>query len=472
MLEGPFPESLLLRSGQPVAADGRVGGQATQQHPRVVGLAGQRCGRASSRRWPATPSHTARESVRAADRARQSRRRSRSCAGGWQRLHEIEEHHQPPAVPREELPHERRGPRHRLADELFPQRRQVSGRCPPARGRCARRWPAHTPRTATPRRGGASGSGPARLRGSGGSSRRGPTPPCHNSSARGSRSISANRPRSGISRSKTTWVQIAGPNASGSSSVGTSITTVSPALRREPPRRRRRGPSRRATPARRARAVRRRAPPTLPATLQHARADGFHGVAETVAGRAVGGLRQRQRRRRRHAAGSGLDAERQIESGLHAGDRGVRSPRRGRRLVAALEQEARRRGPFHLRRHAQLGQRPAPARHRQRRPARRARRSGPAAGRPTPSTIAAAATARSSHRGRVRQPPGAFMPIPRERTPCGSEAQRASGRGDLALAAVATAGHGDRRRLVGWRRAYSARSATIGSTFVARRAGR
>ncbi len=80
-LEGPFPESVLLRPGQPVAADGRVGGQAAQQHPRVVGLSGQRRGRRPAGSWRATPPHTVRGSGRAADRARQSRRRWRSCAG-------------------------------------------------------------------------------------------------------------------------------------------------------------------------------------------------------------------------------------------------------------------------------------------------------------------------------------------------------------------------------------------------------
>ena len=202
----------------------------------------------------------------------------------------------------------------------------------------------------------------------------------------------------------------------------------------------------------------------LPATLQHARADGFHGVAEAVAGRAVGGLRQRQRGRWRHGPGSGLDPERQIESGLHAGDRGVGSPRRGGRFVAALEQDPQRRGPLDPRWYAELGQRPAPARHRQR--PELAGRVG-LGGSGTPE-----AERDRGCRHRAEQPSRA------RQTTAGRCHADSTGAYTLWIRgttrqrrrqALATRwpADGDPRR-----RAYSARSATIGSTFVARRAGR
>ena len=190
---------------------------------RAAASTGRRAGvpaawSASSRRWPATPPHIVPGSGRAADQARPSRLRCQAVLGRGQRLDEIEEHYQPPAIAGEELSHERGGPRHGLTDELFPQRREISGRAHLHAGiahddgrrvdREQRRGIAWSVRIR---------SGEASRKRRVESSRA--NPPCHNSSARGSRSISANSPCMGISRSKTTWVQIAGPNASGSGSA-------------------------------------------------------------------------------------------------------------------------------------------------------------------------------------------------------------------------------------------------------------
>ena len=295
-LEGPFPESLLLRTGQPVAADGRVGGQAAQQHPGVVGLAGQRCGRrpagvgARHRRIQRAEALEPQTGLGNPGAGREA------VLGGGQRLDEIEEHHQPPAVAGEELPHERGGPRHRLADELFPQRRQVSGRTHLHAG------VAHGDgrRVGREQRRGFAVERPDQVRGG------------FEEAAGG---VVEGQPA--MPQQQRPWV---------AQHLGEQPAQRDLALEdhlgpdRRPERQRQRfgghldhhrlpGAEARghAGDVEAHRAERRLhvapAPPVvephrqLPAALQHARADGFDGVAETVAGRAVGGLRQRQRRR-------------------------------------------------------------------------------------------------------------------------------------------------------------------------------